>query len=135
MKSPAHHDHHIFQWRCHMVQTLANSRDLTQPGSDPQANCWPGRLPLRTHHSCAARCLCTKVNHLAGLLHLNPRGHNCPRMAPSRPSVSLSTLITSLISPGPASKSSTSKMDAIPPSTTKTRTTFSPAGQENLHMN
>ncbi|KAH0971052.1 hypothetical protein GBA52_023208 [Prunus armeniaca] len=98
--------------RCHMGQTPACSRDQTQPDSDPQANCWPVQQPLKIHHSSVARCLCTKVTHLVCQLHPNLAVHIGPRMAASRPSESSSTLITSLISPGPASNASTSKMDA-----------------------
>jgi len=111
--SPAHHDHHIFPQTCHKDQTQESSMDLTQSDFDPQVNYWPAQLPWRIHHSYAALCLCTKAAHLAGLLLPNQCGCKGPRTAASRPSKSLSTLITSLISPGPASNSSTSKLDAI----------------------
>lgn len=111
MRSQDRHDHHIFQQKCHTGQTQASSMDLIQSGFDPQANYWPEQQPLKIHHSSAARCLCTIIIHLAGLLHPNLSGHIGPRTAASRPSECSSTLITSLISPGPDSNSSTSKMD------------------------
>jgi len=97
--SRALHGHHRYRWRYHKGQIHWSSNCLIQSGFDLPASYWLGSQPLKIHHSSAALSPYTTIVHPVYLQHPNLCEKILRNPAESRPSISSSTPITSLISP------------------------------------